>query len=290
MLNAAGNKPIAIGECEVLPSSALLAAQPRWTFFMGWAELVFNSNSTANLQTLYAATNVITRDEMPSWGISAPNLAYQRPVTVSSVESSAHAGALAVDDDRSTRWSSAYADNQFITVDLGATYNISRVYLAWEAAYAQSYQLQVSTDNISWTTVRSVQGKASAAPDTHANLSAAARYVRVNCLTRATSYGFSLLELEVYGTATSPLATATGQAQPLVVFPIPTAGSLTVQLPPNWTPEALLTLTDGQGRTVLQQPLPRSTSFVDVSHLAAGIYQLRVASGQQYITRRIVKR
>jgi mannan endo-1,4-beta-mannosidase len=50
--NKAAGKPIAIGECEVLPTLAELNAQPLWTFFMSWAELTFkgNSENTRGLQ------------------------------------------------------------------------------------------------------------------------------------------------------------------------------------------------------------------------------------------------
>jgi mannan endo-1,4-beta-mannosidase len=68
LLQLAGDKPIAIGECEVLPTADELAAQPRWTFFMAWAELVQTANSVQQIQVLYNAANVITLDQMPGWG------------------------------------------------------------------------------------------------------------------------------------------------------------------------------------------------------------------------------
>ncbi|MET4108290.1 glycosyl hydrolase [Hymenobacter sp. UYP22] len=290
LLNAAGSKPIAIGECEVLPSATVLAAQPRWSFFMGWAELVFNSNSAASMQSLFTASNVVTRDEMPGWGGTSVNLAYRRPVTVSTAENSTHAGSLAVDDDRSTRWSSAYADNQFITVDLGAAYNLSRVYLAWEAAYAQSYQVQVSADNATWTTMRTVQGKSSAAPDNLTNLNTTARYVRLNCLTRATSYGFSLLELEVYGAPAGPLAVATRREQMAVGFPNPTSNSVYINLPETWSTIGQLTIQDSQGRTVALYHLNRRTTQVNVSFLAEGVYHLLLTNGQQQVRQLLLKK
>jgi mannan endo-1,4-beta-mannosidase len=67
MLAAAGGKPIAIGECARLPTSAELGAQPRWVYFMGWSELTFSSNSAEELTNLFAAPNVLTLDEMPGW-------------------------------------------------------------------------------------------------------------------------------------------------------------------------------------------------------------------------------
>jgi mannan endo-1,4-beta-mannosidase len=68
LLQLAGDKPIAIGECQRLPTANELAAQPRWTFFMAWAELVFSGNSVQQIQALYTAGNVITRDRLPGWG------------------------------------------------------------------------------------------------------------------------------------------------------------------------------------------------------------------------------
>jgi mannan endo-1,4-beta-mannosidase len=73
LLQLAGDKPIAIGECEILPTADELTAQPRWTFFMAWAELVFSdggrvTNSVQQIQALYNAANVITRDQLPGWG------------------------------------------------------------------------------------------------------------------------------------------------------------------------------------------------------------------------------
>jgi mannan endo-1,4-beta-mannosidase len=61
----AGDKPMAIGECEFVPSAALLAQQPRWTFFMLWPDFI--DANAANLPAVYAAPNVLTLDEMPGW-------------------------------------------------------------------------------------------------------------------------------------------------------------------------------------------------------------------------------
>ncbi len=60
-LETAGDKPIAIGECKVLPTAEELEKQPRWTFFMSWAELTFQCNTTEQIQMLYRAKNVLTR-------------------------------------------------------------------------------------------------------------------------------------------------------------------------------------------------------------------------------------
>ncbi|MFD1501578.1 ThuA domain-containing protein, partial [Streptosporangium lutulentum] len=86
----------------------------------------------------------------------ATDLARGKPVTTSSVEAgSAHVGANAVDGNATTRWSSLYADPQWIRVDLGASYTLNRVRLNWEAAFGRAYQIQTSPDGSAWTTVYS---------------------------------------------------------------------------------------------------------------------------------------
>ena len=82
-------------------------------------------------------------------------------------------------------------------VDLGQSYAIGRVKLTWEAAYGSAYQIQTSADGTTWTTVRSVTGGDGGVDDNTA-LAATGRYVRINGTTRATAWGYSLLEFEVY--------------------------------------------------------------------------------------------
>jgi hypothetical protein len=65
MVNGAGGKPIAIGECEKPPTSAQLASQPKWSFFMLWPD--FLDENAGTLPGLYGAPNVITEGQMPGW-------------------------------------------------------------------------------------------------------------------------------------------------------------------------------------------------------------------------------
>ena len=105
-------------------------------------------------------------------------------MTASSVETgSAHNGANAVDGNPATRWGSAYADPQWISVDLGASRPISRVRLNWEAAYGRAYQIQTSPDGSTWTTVYSTTTGDGGIDDV--NVTGTGRYVRVNGTQRA---------------------------------------------------------------------------------------------------------
>ncbi|MFD2672730.1 glycosyl hydrolase [Marinicrinis sediminis] len=51
----AQGKPIAIGECDKLPSpESITATQPAWKWFMGWGKLVEEANSNETIQAVYA--------------------------------------------------------------------------------------------------------------------------------------------------------------------------------------------------------------------------------------------
>jgi mannan endo-1,4-beta-mannosidase len=67
ILPIVGNRPMAIGECDRLPTPQLLTSQPRWCFFMSWAELTFDKNSNQQILDLYNAPNVVNRDRLPKF-------------------------------------------------------------------------------------------------------------------------------------------------------------------------------------------------------------------------------
>ncbi|WP_370944946.1 discoidin domain-containing protein [Amycolatopsis sp. cg5] len=122
-----------------------------------------------------------------------------KPTSTSSVESSGFEGGRAVDGDASTRWASEEGvDPQWIAVDLGSRMAITRVKLSWEAAYAKTYKIQGSADGTTWQDIKSVTG-GNGAIDEYTGLTAFARHVRVHGTARGTTYGYSLFELEVYG-------------------------------------------------------------------------------------------
>lgn len=125
------------------------------------------------------------------------DLALGRPATSSSDESASLSAANAVDGNSATRWSSAYSDPQWIQIDLGSAQPISYVMLHWEAAYATKYQIQISNDATTWTTLYSTTngtGGVSELP-----VSGSGRYVRLYATARAnTQWGYSLYEFAVY--------------------------------------------------------------------------------------------
>ena len=125
-------------------------------------------------------------------------LSQGHPATSSSVENANLSAANAVDGNTGTRWSSAFSDPQWLQVDLGAPHAISRVVLRWEAAYGRAFQLQTSPDGVTWATIYSTTTGTGGVQDL--TVSGNGRYVRMNGTQRATQYGYSLWEFQVYGT------------------------------------------------------------------------------------------
>ncbi|WP_164234775.1 chondroitinase-B domain-containing protein [Microbacterium hydrocarbonoxydans] len=123
-----------------------------------------------------------------------------RPATASSLETSAFPAFAAVDGSSTTRWASEEGvDPQWITVDLGEGATVSRVLLNWEVAYASKYKVQISDDGTNWTTLKD-ETAGNGGTDDITGLSGTGRYLRVYGTARGTSYGYSLWELQVYGT------------------------------------------------------------------------------------------
>jgi hypothetical protein len=130
-------------------------------------------------------------------------LSQGRTATSSSVESSAFPASAAFDGNLTgTRWASKEkVDPQWLQVDLGATASLSEIKLTWEAAYGKSYTIQTSPDGTTWTTVYSTT-TGNGGTDDLTGLSGTGRYVRMNGTVRGTAYGYSLYEMQVYGTTT----------------------------------------------------------------------------------------
>jgi uncharacterized protein len=117
---------------------------------------------------------------------------------VSSIEpGTSHVGANAVDGNTGTRWSSSFADPQWISVDLGSTRQLSRIRLTWEGAYGRAYRIDSSTDNANWQTVYATASGDGGTDDIA--VAGNARYVRLTGTQRGTSWGYSLWELSVLG-------------------------------------------------------------------------------------------
>jgi hypothetical protein len=121
-----------------------------------------------------------------------------RSATASSTERTGLEPAKAVDDSASTRWSSRFSDDQWWRVDLGRTRKVERVAINWEAAYASRYRILTSTDGTTYSLAAEVS-IAKAGVQTSSFAPRDARYVRITGVTRATNYGISFWDVQVFG-------------------------------------------------------------------------------------------
>lgn len=130
------------------------------------------------------------------------NLSLNRPAVASSTQASDAKGSYnaryALDGNLTTRWSSAFADPQWITIDLGAPKQITRVVLNWETAFGKSYTIRVSEDKVNWTTIYGTT-TGDGGIDDITGLSGSGRYIRMYGTARGTQWGYSLYEMDVYG-------------------------------------------------------------------------------------------
>lgn len=125
-----------------------------------------------------------------------------RALAGTATASSSHAGstpAQAIDANVGTRWSSDFADNQWLQVDLGVPYRVARVRLLWESAYARSWRLEY-WNGAEWTAVYLNDNGAGGVEEIFLDpIWPPAQLWRMYGVARATEWGFSLYEFELYG-------------------------------------------------------------------------------------------
>jgi fibronectin type 3 domain-containing protein len=145
------------------------------------------------------------------------NLAIGKTATASSTQGG-NAANRAIDGNPATRWESQFSDPQWILIDLGAVCHVDAFRLNWEWASSKSYQIEISLDGNSWSTVHSTTTGPGGIEMITLASPADGRYVRLTGTQRNTIYGHSLWEFEVYG---APAAPVVGQA----TDPLPADGA-----------------------------------------------------------------
>ncbi|MFD2700966.1 discoidin domain-containing protein [Paenibacillus shunpengii] len=130
------------------------------------------------------------------------NLALHRPAVGSSQDGLEDTVPYVNDGNLATRFGTKRGvDPGWVYIDLGEIKKINEVRLYWEAAYGKSYQIQVTDDPSQETHWRDVfsttAGKGGLEVITFDEVEA--RYIRMHGTVRATIYGYSIWEFEVYG-------------------------------------------------------------------------------------------
>jgi hypothetical protein len=206
-----GDEPVDKSDA-VVPPPAIGSAPPEMTASQPAAPSVAAGAPSAGAQSAGAPSAGPTPPGSPTASVASPapptkppagkpnpsgaNLALQGTATASGSEGDPWLPRFACDGDTGSRWSSAFADPQWIRVDLRQSWQLTEVTLVWERAYGVRYRVDTSLDGKSWRTLWSTTSGRGGTVRVDAK-GAAARYVRMYGTQRSGQYGYSLLELEI---------------------------------------------------------------------------------------------
>ncbi|TCN54629.1 T9SS C-terminal target domain-containing protein [Flavobacterium circumlabens] len=228
------------------------------------------------------------------------NLALAKTATASTEENATLSASKATDGDAAaSRWASSFANaSEWIYVDLQSTYNINRVVLKWEAAFATQYKVQISTDNV-FTENETVNTQTASDGGTDdLVVSGTGRYIRILCTAKALApYGYSLFEIEAYGTASAAKqALASKEAAPetaadLTIYPNPASDYIELSVSGNLKNKEV-TIHDLAGNLVVKSKINTTAdqSIIDISRLPKGIYILNFSSDEKSWTKKLIKK
>ena len=125
------------------------------------------------------------------------NLAYQKNVTASSVESEEEFPLInLVDGEISTKFMTDSSSGQYVEVDLGQAYDIDKVMIHYDRFSTTAYSIKISEDHVNWTEVDSGARQSQFTKSFTFDLQRA-RYVRIDYTDNESN--IKLTELEVFG-------------------------------------------------------------------------------------------
>jgi hypothetical protein len=249
--------------------------------------------------------NNLNAEKIPVWvndGYIKAGAAVSRSgsVTVSSTIDGlpANAGSNLIDGNMSSAWSSAFGQqDQTVVIDLRSKKNISAIKLNWDwIFFGKDYTLQISDDNIAYTTIQTVTN-GNGAVDLFKNLqNAKARYVKLRCSKYNIAF-YRLPEMEVYANdcncnaAAPPLYTApVNTYNDLVIYPNPARTTINYKLK-NFTAgnNYVITVYDAKGSLVLTKNVNTGNDTIDVARLHPGNYFFTISDGKNKYTRLFIK-
>lgn len=147
-----------------------------------------------NLLSVYRpGSNAVKQilSELKSWKVIV------RKAEVSSVVGTNFALRV-VDKDMATRWESGSSDPQWIKFDLGEIKEVCGVKIYWEAARAKEYQIQVSDNSKNWETVFYIKDNPGGVNFIKFDPPLKTRFIKMYGLKRATDWGYSIWEFEIF--------------------------------------------------------------------------------------------
>jgi len=225
--------------------------------------------------------------------IKSPSISLLKPNSASSTEDNlGNIAANAVDGNLTTRWSSAYADPQWYQVDLGKVYDITQVIIYWEVASAKTYSIEISDNGLNWKTIMVKSNMPAGARIDDIVLSGSGRYIRMNGTARTTTWGYSMYEFEVYGTASGSNGVVEMDPERIKIYPTILSKSEKMQIscPPDLLP-ANYQVYSQKGQLTKQGILTEGNcvlAFTEI--LQAELYVLRIQHDEFSKTEKFIVR
>jgi sugar phosphate isomerase/epimerase len=249
-INAAGDpRQVALGSGELDLPAIITAAEPYVKYYT--YEWDYAPSFESSAESYHYLRCFLSEDDGGGGDEDGESLALRRPVTTSSVDEPDQTGEMAVDGNAGTRWGSEHSEPEWIAVDLGANYDLNRVVIDWETAYASGYEIQTSLDGDTWTTVHTVTDGDGLFDDL--DVSGTGRHVRLYLNERATGWGFSLYEVEIYGTPSGGEPSDT------------TAPLVEAEVTGDTTKTVTITATDDSGRATIEYQIDDATTWTTYS-------------------------
>jgi hypothetical protein len=226
------------------------------------------------------ATNLLFGPIVPPYNFGT-NIALGKTATSSSNEiASTNTVSKINDGDKTTRWSSDYFENQWVVIDLKKVYDIENVVLKWESAYGKDFSIEVSNNLQIWTSIYSnTNGKGGT--EIIEKLTGSGQYLRLKLNSRASQWGFSLFEIEVYGTPSTITSLADFNTDAYQVFPNPFQDRLNISLPND----AQVQIRALSGQLMYEW----NSDYIETSEMASGIYFLSILEGSKITTYKVSK-
>jgi hypothetical protein len=79
-------------------------------------------------------------------------------------------------------------------------------------------------------------------------------------------------------------------ADKLIIYPNPTHATITIELPTQPSKNTTLTISNTNGQQLITQPINKSQTEIDISHLPTGIYIVKVWNDKEVMVQKVIKR
>jgi hypothetical protein len=245
--------------------------------------VAFNPTASEKTCTIYDDNNsVVATFQVPAYTLKTypelPTTGQQPTGCYNLVPATATASTgdamQAIDGNNGSRWESQFADPQWIQVDLGTLSTVNNVAIHWEAANAKDYTFKGSVDGSEWVTIGTYTNMPTGnRTDNIDNINADYRYLRVDGTARNLTYGYSIFEFDICGTAI--LNDATPEfVQQVTLYPNPAQTMVTVVS----DTDAEMVLYNINGAAVMSQKVVAGENAVKVNGLSTGVYVVKIGA------------